>query len=76
MHPPRGSIEDIISSYPKGTVLLQKDLDPRKSGQELKQDRNLEAGADAEAMEGGCLLVCSACFHRTQDNHGPFPINC
>ena len=31
----------------------------RKSGQELTQGRSLEAGADAEAMEGGCLLVCS-----------------
>ena len=31
----------------------------RKSGQELKQGRNLEAGADAEAMEGSCLLACS-----------------
>jgi hypothetical protein len=30
----------------------------RKSGQELKQDWNLEAGADAEAMEGCCLLAC------------------
>ena len=29
----------------------------RKSGQELKQGRTLEAGADAEAMEGCCLLV-------------------
>ena len=27
-------------------------------GQELKQGRNLEAGADAEAMEGCCLLAC------------------
>ena len=34
----------------------------RKSGQELKQGRNLEAGADPEAMEGCCLLACSACF--------------
>ena len=40
----------------------------RKSGQELKQDRNLEAGTDAEAMEGRCLLAClffmagSTCF--------------
>ena len=45
------------------TVRLQ-----RKSGQELKQDRNLEAGADAEATEGlltGILLMaCSACFLR------------
>jgi hypothetical protein len=31
----------------------------RKAGQELKQDRNLEAGVDAEAMEGCCLLACS-----------------
>jgi hypothetical protein len=31
---------------------------PRKSEQELTQDRNLEAGADAEAMEGCCLLAC------------------
>ena len=31
----------------------------RKSGQELKQGRNLEAGADAEAMEKGHLLACS-----------------
>jgi hypothetical protein len=23
-----------------------------------KQDRNLEAGADAEAVEGSCLLAC------------------
>jgi hypothetical protein len=28
------------------------------SGQELPQGRNLEAGADAEAMEGCCLLDC------------------
>jgi hypothetical protein len=30
----------------------------RKSGQELKQSWNVEAGADAEAMEGCCLLAC------------------
>jgi hypothetical protein len=30
----------------------------RKSGQELTQDRNLKARADAEAMEGCCLLDC------------------
>jgi hypothetical protein len=39
----------------------------RKSGQKLKQGRNLEAGADAEAMEGMLLtgllsMTCSACF--------------
>jgi hypothetical protein len=27
-------------------------------GQELKQDRNLEAGADAEANKGCFLLAC------------------
>jgi hypothetical protein len=38
------------------------------SGQELKQGRNLEVAADAEAMEGCCLVACSlwiahsACF--------------
>ena len=34
----------------------------RMSGQELKHGRNLEAGADAEAIEECCLLACSACF--------------
>jgi hypothetical protein len=28
-------------------------------GQELKEGRNLEAGADAEAMGELCLLTCS-----------------
>jgi hypothetical protein len=32
----------------------------RKPAQELKQCRILEAGADAEAMEGCCLLACSS----------------
>lgn len=41
----------------------------RKSGQEFKEGRNLEAGADAEAVERSCLLACpltftySACCH-------------
>jgi hypothetical protein len=30
----------------------------RKSGHELTQGRNLEAGVGAEAMEECCLLVC------------------
>jgi hypothetical protein len=34
----------------------------RKSGQELKQNRNLEARADAETMEGCCLLAYSYGF--------------
>lgn len=29
----------------------------RESGQELRQDRNLDAGAEAEAVEEGCLSV-------------------
>jgi hypothetical protein len=35
-----------------------------KSGQELKQGRNLEAGADPEAMEGCCLQACSSWLAR------------
>ena len=31
----------------------------KKSGQEFKQGKKLEAGGDAEAMEEYCLLVCS-----------------
>jgi hypothetical protein len=34
----------------------------RELGQELKQGRNPEAGVDAEAMEGCCLLACSSCL--------------
>ena len=34
----------------------------RKPEQELKQGRNLEAGADAEAMEKPCLLARSPWF--------------
>jgi hypothetical protein len=37
-------------------------LHQRKSGQELTQGRNLEAGADAEAMEACYLLACFTCF--------------
>jgi hypothetical protein len=32
----------------------------RKSGQELKQGRNLEAEADREAMEQCCFVACSS----------------
>jgi hypothetical protein len=31
-----------------------------ESGQGLKHGRNLEAGADAQAMEKSCLEVCSS----------------
>jgi hypothetical protein len=34
----------------------------RKLEQQLKQSRNLEAGADAEATKGDCLLACSSYF--------------
>ena len=37
----------------------------RKSEQELKQGRDLKAGADAEAMEGCCLLACSSLFSQS-----------
>jgi hypothetical protein len=41
----------------------------RKSGLELTQGRNLEAGADAAGMEGCCLLDCFTALlsYRTQD---------
>lgn len=39
------------------TVYYQKQL-----GLELKHGRNLEAGADAEAVKEGCLLAGSSCF--------------
>jgi hypothetical protein len=42
--------------------LKRKGFTPPKSGKELKQGWNLEAGADAEAVERCCLLACSACF--------------
>jgi len=38
----------------------------RKSGQEFKQGRNLEAGADAEAMRGATGLL-GLLSYRTQD---------
>jgi hypothetical protein len=34
----------------------------RKPGKKLKQDGNLEAGADAEASEVCCFLACSPWF--------------
>jgi hypothetical protein len=51
-------------------------IEGSQGGQELKQNRNLEAGADAEAMEGCCLEACFSCPHglpnllssRTQDH--------
>ena len=37
----------------------------RKSVQELRFDRNLEAGTDADAMEK-CLLACSLCLEQPE----------
>ena len=42
-----------------------------KTGQELRQGRNLEAGADSEAMGQCCLLACFLWLsqsYRTQDH--------
>jgi hypothetical protein len=53
----------IKTSWPKAKgVYLTYTATPqfiteRSPGQELKQGRNLEAGADTEAMEGCCLLA-------------------
>ena len=43
--------ERVYSTYASHIAVHHK----RKSGLELKQVRNLEAGADTEAMEGCCL---------------------
>jgi hypothetical protein len=37
------------------------------------QGRNLEAGADAEAMEGCCLLACSSWFSQSAFIQNPGP---
>ena len=60
----------------------------RKSGQELTQGRNLEAGADAEAMEDAAYWLASPGLlsllsYRTQDyqsrdgttHNGPSPLD-
>lgn len=44
----------------------------RKSGWELKEGRNLEAG-DAEAMKGCCLLDCSLRLAQTAFWYKPGP---
>jgi hypothetical protein len=46
--------ERVYSAYTFHIVVHHQ----RKSGQEHTQDRNLEAGVDAEAMEECCLLSC------------------
>jgi hypothetical protein len=60
--------KDLFGLYFQITIHHQ-----RKSGQELKQDRNLEAEADAEAMEGAAYWLTphdlfSLLSYRTQDH--------
>jgi len=38
--------------------LFMNSIHQWKSGQELRQGRNLEGGVDVETMEGCCLLAC------------------
>jgi hypothetical protein len=47
-------------TYLACTSILRYIRHPRKSGEDLKEGRNLETGADAEAMEGLCLLAFSS----------------
>ena len=47
--------ERVYSAYTYFHIALHHQ---RKSGQEITQGRNLEVGADVEAMEGCCLLAC------------------
>jgi len=56
----------LCSSYFHITVHYQ-----RKSGQELKQGRTLEAGADAEAMQYCTLVACSSWLTQLAQNLGP-----
>jgi hypothetical protein len=46
--------ERTYSAYTFHSALHQQ----KKSGQKFTQGRNLEAGADANAMEKFCLLAC------------------
>ena len=56
--------------------------DGRKSQQELKQDRVLEAGAAAEAMEACCSVACSPWIALIESrtplqgwHHGLYPLS-
>jgi hypothetical protein len=49
----------VRASIPAENIMTKKNVHhQRKSGQELTQDKTLEAGVDAEAMEECCLLAC------------------
>ena len=41
-------------------LYFQSTVHHQKTGQKLKEGRNLEAGADVETMEGCCILACSS----------------
>jgi hypothetical protein len=43
----------------EGFIWLIPHHSSSSTGQELRQSRNPESGADAEAMEECCLLICS-----------------
>lgn len=47
--------EGVYLAYSLNSLFIIKE-------QELKQDRDLKAGADAEATEECCLLACSSWF--------------
>lgn len=46
-----------------------------KSRNELKPDRNLKVGTETDAMEGHCLLACSACSVHSELGPPTFSIN-
>jgi hypothetical protein len=62
--------ERVYSAYTPTLLFIIK----KKSGQELKQGWNQEAGADAEAMKGCCFLCCSPPFaqHASLAQHAFF----
>lgn len=53
-----GTVACFLTTKQAGLTLPQCCSSGRESGLELTQGRNLEAGADVEAMEGCCLLAC------------------
>ena len=68
-HWPKANFEERLFSFCFCIIVHNQG----KSGQELKQGRNLEAGADAEAMDGCCLLACSPWFAQSAFLYHPGP---
>lgn len=60
--PPLPSSCSSLTSAPHLLILFHISSHWEKSEQELQQDRNIEAGATADAMEGCCFLACSHCL--------------